>query len=378
MEAWDSVAVVGGTALRRGYTTGTCAAAASAAAAEMLLSGRDIASARVTTPSGVALTLDVTDVTRGDGFVRCAVRKDGGDDPDVTHGALIYAEVTRREAFAVDGGEGVGRVTKPGLPVPPGEAAINPVPRRMIERALREASAKFGGTPLGAVISVPGGAAIAERTFNPRLGIVGGISILGTTGIVEPMSTGALVQTIQLELDAAFADGARRALVSPGNYGVDYARDALGLTAARAVKCSNFVGEAMDYARYRGFSDVLLVGHAGKLVKLAAGIFQTHSGVADGRREVLCTHAALCGAPVAALRGVMDAVSVDAAIPILREAGVADAAFRSIAAEMGANLRRRAGKFLRAEFVLFSSEYGELGRSDGAGELIELMKEAGE
>ena len=217
--------------LRCGFTTGTCAAAASAGAARMLLSGKVIENITVITPSGNSVTVGLTDIKKENDYVSCAVQKDSGDDPDVTDKILVYSTVSyEKSGITVDGGEGVGRVTKKGLKQQIGEAAINPVPRKMIEEQLKTAASDYsydGG--LKAVISVPMGIQIAKKTFNPRLGIEGGISILGTTGIVEPMSEQALIDTISVELDVRKAQNEEFIIVTPGNYGQDFLRDNLGI-----------------------------------------------------------------------------------------------------------------------------------------------------
>ncbi|MDE7218481.1 MAG: cobalt-precorrin-5B (C(1))-methyltransferase CbiD, partial [Oscillospiraceae bacterium] len=238
--------VKGGKKLRLGYTTGSCAAAAAKAAAYMLLTGRRLEQVELATPKGIRLTLPVQEIRMGEKEVSCAVEKDGGDDPDVTTGALIFAAVSRKEepGIAIDGGEGVGRVTKAGLDQPVGAAAINSVPRRMIREGLEEIQSLTGDAGgLSVVISVPGGRELAKRTFNPRLGITGGISIIGTTGIVEPMSEQALVDTIRVELRQRRESGAEYVLLTPGNYGSDFIRDSLGIDPAIAVQTSNFIGD---------------------------------------------------------------------------------------------------------------------------------------
>ena len=266
--------------LRCGYTTGTCAALAAAGAVRLLLTGEAPERVRITTPKGWTVELPLEDAVLDGGEARCAVRKDAGDDPDVTDGCLVCAAVSRSEpgGIRIDGGAGVGRVTKPGLDQPMGAAAINSVPRRMITDAVKEVCDELGYSGgLSVVISVPGGEEIARRTFNPMLGIEGGISILGTSGIVEPMSEQAMIDTIELNLRQAAAlepgsGGAKRLILTPGSYGESYLHairlDALGVPV---VKCSNFIGEALDAAAIQGFSEVLLVGHVGKLVKLAGG-----------------------------------------------------------------------------------------------------------
>lgn len=365
--------------LALGYTTGSCAAGAAKAAAQMLLTGEPVQSVRLMTPKGILLHLDIEDISRTDERVQCAVRKDAGDDPDITHGMPVYAEVSKTGAgIVIDGGEGVGRVTKPGLACAVGQAAINPGPRAQIACALEETAERYGYRGgFSVTISAPEGVRLAQRTFNPSLGIVGGLSILGTTGIVEPMSESALVETIRLELDARYAQGVRELLVCPGNYGEDFAGEQLGLSLKRGVKCSNFIGETLDYAVYKGFSSVLLVGHAGKLIKLAAGVFQTHSSYADGRQEVLAAHAAMAGAPPETVRAVMQSVSVDECIRLIREAGVLDGTLRTVSQKIAAHLYHRtsekSGRAFRVEYLIFSNVHGVLVRSDGAAELIKRL-----
>ena len=221
-----------GKKLRLGYTTGSCAAAAAKAAAWMLLSGSKKESIRLLTPKGMELALAVENIHLSPDCVRCAIRKDSGDDPDITRDTLIYAEVRKTETvgIVIDGGQGIGRVTKPGLDQPVGAAAINSVPRRMIRENVEEVCGLFGYTGgLHVMISAPDGETLAKKTFNPRLGIEGGISILGTTGIVEPMSEQALVDTIHVELRQRRESGADYVLLAPGNYGADYIKDAMGI-----------------------------------------------------------------------------------------------------------------------------------------------------
>ena len=291
-----------GKRLRLGYTTGSCAAAAAKAAAWMLLTGHEKRTIDLLTPKGVALTLDVLEITRTPDTVSCAIRKDSGDDPDVTHDTLVFAAVQRTETpgVTIDGGAGVGRVTKRGLDQPVGAAAINSVPRRMIRENVEEVMRLCdyrGG--LAVMISVPEGEALAKKTFNPRLGIVGGISILGTTGIVEPMSEQALVDTIHVELRQRRVNGADYVLLTPGNYGADFIRASIGLDPRTAVLTSNFIGDALEHCRTLGFRGALLVGHIGKLVKLAGGMWNTHSKCGDCRMELIAAHAAALGLPPA-------------------------------------------------------------------------------
>ena len=361
--------------LRCGYTTGTCAALAAAGAVRLLLTGEAPERVRITTPKGWTVELPLEDAVLDGGEARCAVRKDAGDDPDVTDGCLVCAAVSRSEpgGIRIDGGAGVGRVTKPGLDQPMGAAAINSVPRRMITDAVKEVCDELGYSGgLSVVISVPGGEEIARRTFNPMLGIEGGISILGTSGIVEPMSEQALIDTIELNLRQAAAlepgsGGAKRLILTPGSYGESYLH-AIGLDAlgVPVVKCSNFIGEALDAAAIQGFSEVLLVGHVGKLVKLAGGVMNTHSAQADCRAELFTAYAALCGAEAPLCRALMEAVTADACLKLLADAGLREKVLESLLTAIQTHLDRRAAGRMKVGAAIFSNEYGGLGETDEA------------
>ena len=365
--------VKGGKKLRLGYTTGSCAAAAAKAAAYMLLTGRRMERVALATPKGIRLELEVKEISIGPDAVSCAIEKDSGDDPDVTRGTLVFAEVSRHEApgVAIDGGVGVGRVTKPGLDQPVGASAINSVPRRMISEAVEEVRALTDSREgLKVVISVPEGEALAKRTFNPRLGIVGGISILGTTGIVEPMSEQALVDTIRVELRQRRESGAEYVLLTPGNYGSDFIRDGLGIDPSLPVQTSNFIGDALDICRELGLRGALLVGHIGKLVKLAGGMFNTHSRYGDCRMEIIAAHAAAAGLRTERVKEILQCVACDDALRVLREEGLCEAALARLTERTGAHLRGRAGESMETEAILFSKAYGELSRTAGAGALL--------
>lgn len=363
--------VKGGRRLRCGYTTGSCAAAAARAAAELLLAGQGMQAVQLQTPAGVSLLLAVEQSTLLPSGARCAVRKDAGDDPDTTDGALVYCTVSKiLTGIEIDGGEGVGRVSKPGLACAVGEAAINPVPRRMIADQLRLAATENGYTGgLRAVVEVPQGRVLASQTFNPRLGIEGGISILGTTGIVEPMSEAALLATIHTEIDSLAAQGRRALLMVPGNYGETFARTQWGLSLESGVKCSNYIGDTLDYAVYKGFHTILLLGHAGKLVKLAAGVMNTHSRVADARMQTIAAHCALQGVPPAHIAAILGCVSVDAADALLVAWDIADAVWSGIAADTARQLAHRTGEEVRVEFAAFGAR-GILFRSSGVEKCI--------
>jgi cobalt-precorrin-5B (C1)-methyltransferase len=374
----DSFITKDGKKLRRGYTTGTCAAAAAKTAAIMLLEHRRLESVFITTPGGISLDLKICDMMVGEDYVSCAVVKDSGDDPDMTNGIKIFARVEKagREAgITIDGGEGVGRVTKPGLDQAVGNAAINSAPRRMIEEELRQVCEDNGyGGGLRVVISAPEGVEIAKRTFNPRLGIVGGISILGTTGIVEPMSDDAVVQTIRAELSMRSASGKKTVLLTPGNYGARFIREELGLDQEIAVTTSNFIGDAFSIAAEKGFSGTLLVGHVGKLIKLAGGMFNTHSRYGDCRAEIMACHAGLCGAPVSVIRRITESVMTDDMLAILDAAGLREQVMESVMRKIERNIEDRRFGQTRTGVIVFSKEYGVLGMTSEAEKLLDLIR----
>ena len=350
--------------MKYGFTTGSCAAAASGAAAYMLLTGKTKTDITVETPSGRIFKAAILDIKRSENSVSCAVRKTAGDDPDITDGALIYSEVSIRESgFSIDGGKGVGRVTRPGLDQPVGAAAINRVPREMIEKKVSEVCSFTGYSGgLKIIISVPEGERLAEKTFNPKLGIAGAISILGTSGIVEPMSERAFIETIRLELKQKRAEGERRAVISPGNYGREFMKKSYGFDLDRSVKCGNFIGLTVDMAKEEGFAELLLVGHIGKLIKVAGGIMNTHSREADCRMEILASLGLLCGADGGTARSILRCALTDEAVEILEEAGIKQAVMDMAVERICGNLERRTEK-MKIECMMFSNKFGELGKS---------------
>lgn len=373
--AFEHYVLSGGRRLRCGYTTGTCAALAAAGAVRLLLTGTAPPAVSLETPAGLTVEVPLESCALAGGAASCAVRKDGGDDIDATSGLLVFARAERQAepGVTIQGGEGVGRVTRPGLDQPVGAAAINRVPRQMIREAALAVCGELGyGGGLKITVSVPGGEAAAKKTFNPTLGIEGGISILGTSGIVEPMSLRALADTVSLEIRQAAALGSRRILLTPGNYGVDFLRSqGLDRRGIPVVKCSNFIGDALDACTGAEFETVLLVGHIGKLGKLAGGIMNTHSRFADCRTELFCAHAAVCGASPAVCRALMDAASSDACIAILDGAGLRAAVLGSMLAAVDRHLTRRAAGAFRVGAMLFSNEYGPLGQTEAVKEIME-------
>lgn len=363
--------------LRMGFTTGTCAALAAKAAAEMLLSGHRVEAAELMTPKGLPVRVPVLETALQAGEARCAVRKDAGDDPDLTDGVLIFASVRRAHlpGIRIDGGEGIGRVTRPGLDQPVGAVAINHVPRQMIAREVQTVCDRFD-EPVGldVVISIPRGTELSRRTFNGALGIEGGLSVLGTSGIVEPQSVQALIDCIGVELRALSAEGRRRVILTPGNYGEAFLRAHPYLHDAPTVKCSNYIGDALDFAAEYGFQSILLVGHVGKLVKLAGGIMNTHSSVADCRTELFAAHAALCGAQRDTVSKLMDAATADACLAILDYCALREQVLASLLHRIQAHLTRRAGESMTAGAVLFSNAYGLLGQTEQAAGLLESFQ----
>lgn len=369
----------GGRRLRRGYTTGTCATAATRAAAMALLSGGRPESIEVETPKGIFVRVPVEALSVEGGKATCAVRKDGGDDADDTNGMLICAEVERiGDGISIDGGEGVGRVTRKGLDQPVGNAAINRVPRAMIkEAAEREMDAAGYDGGLRITITAPEGGRVASRTFNPRLGIVGGVSILGTSGIVEPMSEDALIGSIRAEARMFLAqDGGRRYLLAvPGNYGRDFVAAYPALNGVQPVECSNYVGGVIDIAREEGAAGVLLVGNLGKLVKVAGGIMNTHSRNADCRMEILAANAAMAGADAETVKRVMGCVSTDDALDVLGTVGLMKATMDTLIPKIEFHMDYRAKGTLEVGAVVFSSKFGVLGETPSAEKLVRKVGE---
>lgn len=353
--------------LRCGYTTGSCAVAAVKAALTMLLSGQRQEKVSLMTPKGIELCLDVTDIDMQQDFVQCAVQKDSGDDPDITDGIFVYAKVSKIPAgIVIDGGQGVGRVTREGLDQPVGNAAINSTPRSMMQTVAAELAERYdyyGGVQI--IISVPEGEKLAEKTFNPRMGIVGGISIIGTSGIVEPMSSQALLDTIALEMKQRRAEGEKHLILTLGNYSESFLAVQKPEALDKAVKCSNFVGDAIDMALANDFESILLVGHIGKLVKLGAGIMNTHSKEADGRMEVLTTCGVLAGLETEILRKIPACVTVDEALGIFETQGVLEPVLDILLSRIQFYLDAKVKQAVPVGAVLFSNKYGILGRTAG-------------
>ena len=304
-------------ALREGYTTGSCAAAAALASCLWQAEGECPGAVEITLPDGRLYHPQINAYE----YPICGVIKDAGDDPDITNGMEVLArvEVSDHEGEVVfRAGEGVGIVTQPGLKVPVGEPAINPVPRSMITDTVRKV---FPTQALRVTVSIPGGKEVARRTFNPRLGVEGGLSILGTTGVVRPMSEDAIRETIALEIQVHRAKGEESLALTFGNQGEEAISAWIPSFAGQIVQMSNYVGFALDAARENGFTRALIAGHPGKLVKLAAGVMQTHSAYADARKEPVIAQLALMGADVNLLSAIDQCLTTEAMLPIIRNAG---------------------------------------------------------
>ena len=396
--------------LRSGFTTGTCASAAAKAAALFLMEGKEPERVQVVLGNGTQADFFVERVDRGDSALEgegwWRVKKDAGDDPDVTDGVWVYGRVVfvsednwervlvgGRGYFSeeypriyLNGGVGIGIVTKDGLACPKGHYAMNPSPRAVIVQAVEEVRRKAGYDGfLEIQIAVPDGVFLAEKTFNPCLGIYGGISILGTTGIVEPMSESALLETIRLDIRVKAADGRQGIILTPGNYGEMFLHERMGIPLGEAVKCSNFIGDSVDMAVEEGVKRVLVAGHVGKLIKVAGGVRNTHSKYGDRRMEILgrMTREVLEGdgseiwgerkqkwkglrdseIRERLLRGVEGANTTEEAVGRLKEAGIAELVLACGAKHVKEQILLWSEGALEAEVIMFSSVHEVAGRT---------------
>ena len=385
--------------MRSGYTTGSCATAAAKAAAYMLLSGKGLEKVSIITPNGSKYEPLIEKIDRGTDYVTCAVKKDSGDDPDITNGIYIHAKVTVGESMpyikapsvsqeeclsanlngniVISGGAGIGKVTRPGLEMPIGEYAINKVPRRMIIEAVSEVCGMFDYEgQIYVEIYAPEGEEIAKKTFNPHMGIEGGISILGTTGIVEPMSSEALIKTIELDLKQKKAEGEEWAILVPGNYGATFLKNNYGINEKRIVQFSNYVGIAIDKAREVGFKKIIIVGHTGKLVKVSGGIMNTHSKEADSRMEFMVAATLLAAKDLGITVGdevlnlILDQVSTTGALEILKENGLLKSVSEKLLERIVFHLKRRAGEDMEIEVILYENSFGLLAKTPNAEEVL--------
>ena len=304
--------------MRSGITTGTCAAAA-AKAAILAWQGNSPSIVEIVTPQGALLNVAIASHSRNLTGGQATVIKDAGDDPDITNGVTIKADVviTKNPEIILKAGTGVGTVTKPGLSVPQGQPAINPGPQAMIKHAVKEVLSPSEGAII--TISIPNGEILAKRTLNPMLGVVGGLSIIGTTGIVEPMSEDAFKNSLTPQISVVKALGYEDIIFVPGKIGQDIAVNNYGLPSEAVVQTSNFIGHMLENAAQYKMKRVLLFGHLGKLVKVAAGIFHTHNRIADARLETLAAYMAANGAPQQAIIEILACTTTEAAIPIINK-----------------------------------------------------------
>lgn len=367
--------------LRCGYTTGTCAAAASKAAVAMLFKQESMDSVAITTPNQTDLIIDVLNPQFNDNVASCSIEKDSGDDPDITNGILVSSKVTLlpdSSEIIIEGGKGVGKVTKGGLDQPVGMSAINSIPRKMIKDSLNELAMQYnynGGFHV--LISVPKGEEIAKKTFNPELGIVGGISILGTTGIVEPMSAKALADSIKVEISVIAAESNESILIFLGNFGKKFTEEDLNLSTKPGIMCSNFIDVALDSSVEFGFKNILLVGHIGKFVKLGIGMFNTHSHNGDGRIETLLSCALEAGANIEILKDIQKCVTTNAVLDILYENDLLDKTMEVLNDRIQHNIDRRVPEDINVGFICFANtgEYsGVLFESENVDNLKRLWK----
>ena len=355
--SWDTVKE--GQQLRKGFTTGTCAAAAAAGATLMLFSGQKVDRVEIQLPAGLTLELPMDGTYLGNGEAGCSVKKDAGDDPDVTDGVEVKARAVPREEPGVEitSGDGIGRVTLPGLGLEVGEPAINPTPRRMIVRETENVLPPGKGVLVE--LSIPGGEELAQKTFNPRLGIKGGLSLLGSTGLVEPMSNRAMQESLGLEIKMHAPDCGGFAVLVPGNYGKEVALGQLELPERNVFRMSNYPGFMLDRCLENNIKRIMLVGHVGKLCKVAAGIFQTHSRSADGRFEVLAAYAALFGASRATLLKLQESVTSEEMIEILEKASLGDM-FSYLAERISSRAEEYLGQEVEVGTCLFTLGRGVL------------------
>ncbi len=362
--------VKNGRRLRLGYTTGSCAAAAAKGAADLLFSGKRSESVSIDTPAGVKLELDILDMELSGIYAECSVIKDAGDDPDITDGIKITAraELIADDIVDVCGGTGIGVVTRKGLSVAAGNAAINPEPMKMIISEVN--SVRPSGRGVRITISAPEGVEIAKKTFNPRLGIEGGISILGTTGIVEPMSNDAAKESISLEISMMKENGYDSAVFVPGRYGKVFATESCGISENRIISIGNYAGYMLEQAKYFGMKNILLVGHTGKLIKIAGGNFDMHSRVSDAKFEIIAANYILLGGEPETAVNIMNCKTTEEALEYID----IDDFYPHICRRIRERCIEHVHEAMNIEVVIFSMERGLLAQTSGAENLIVEMR----
>ena len=383
----DEFVYVDGEKYKRGYTSGSCACGASKAALKILLSDSDIDTIRIGTPKGIYLDLAVDNISRGNSWAQCSIKKDGGDDIDATHGMDIFARVqiinpdqipNFRSDISLDylfitSGQGIGRVTKKGLEIDINRPAINKVPLQMIigeaQNLLDELGIDIydflGERKILVTIFAPEGQEIAKQTFNSNLGIVGGISIIGTSGIVEPMSDDGWKKALSAELAIKKAEDKDCIVLVPGNIGSEIMVKYYGMDRDLIVKMSNFIGYMLMECKRLEFKKIIIAGHIGKLIKLSAGITNSHSRIADARREIMVANLALLGAPLDLLKDIDGSLSTDAMVDIIVDRG-----YQEVFQVLADKAAKRAKSYMRLgeeevdlEVYLFSMDKRLLARS---------------
>ncbi len=355
--------------MRNGYTTGSCAAAGTKAAI-LALQGNVVNEIELYALSGELLHIPIKSIEFTASGAKAEVIKDGGDDPDITHGSSVFTEVVINKnvgTIKFHAGLGVGTVTEPGLSIPPGEPAINPGPRKMMTQVVRELLPKGYGCDI--TISIPRGVELCKRTLNPILGIVGGISVIGTTGIVRPMSEEGFKNSLTPQISVAQAKGYKDIIFVPGKIGENVAKT-LNLPIAAMVQTSNFIGHMLEFAADKGVESILLFGHLGKMVKVAGGIFYTHSKIADCRLEILSAYAALMGMDSKGVEEILNVKTTEAAMPIIERYNLPEKGYYDLLAKR-ASLRSQQHVFnaLKVGTVMVTLKGEILGMDENAKEI---------
>lgn len=362
--------------MRYGNTTGACAAAAAKAAVTALV-GKPVDRVGVPSPIGVRFEIFVKESRKLSKDTAVAtVVKDAGDDIDATDKLEISAtaKLTDDGKVTIKGGKGIGIVEKPGLPVAIGEPAINPTPRRMIEESVKEALPKGKGVEI--TLNIPQGERVAKKTLNAKLGVVGGLSVLGTTGVVKPLSLEACRRSLVPQIDVALAKGFTRIFMVPGNIGDRIARKLFNPSEDAIVQTGDFMGYMLDKAIEKGVKEIILLGHPGKLVKLAANIFNTHHKVADARNDVIAAYAGAVGANSQTINRLLQSNTTEESIVILKEANLLQQTFDKIAEKVSARVSDRVEKKAKISVIMVSLDGEVLGTDENARGLKSWEKSA--
>lgn len=358
--------------LQSGYTTGACAAAG-VKAALLFEAGKDWQKAELTALDGTKLVIPVKAVERTADGVTAEVVKFSGDDPDITNGVSVFASIRYRsdlqESIVFKGGQGIGTVTKPGLSVPVGEPSINPGPRQLIRNVVSEMLGT-GHVPLEVTIAIPAGMELAQKTLNPILGVEGGLSVIGTTGVLRPMSEEGFKNSLVPQIDVARAAGFRDLIFVPGKIGERIAAS-WNLPAQAMVQTSNFIGFMLEAAAERGAERILLFGHIGKLSKVAAGVFYTHNRIADARLETMAAYSAAAGLPQADICRLLEANTTEDALAVLADTGLRDTVCRKLAQRASARAERYLFQGMKIGTVMVTLDGQLLGMDDMAKEIGE-------